>query len=285
LRGVDILGSYGVEVSTSVEGASNVRHFLGLSRFSTSLNFRRIPTISGQTIFGRLFAQLRENKELVLSASIIMRSQKAKLKKEMTMKTVYFLAGVALTILIAGCATIQGSGDVDQGRQALLEGNYKRALGLFQDAEKVDPKYVYGTELKGGVLSFLGRTQYLTGNYTQARQTLEKALSQHRTDNVARLYLGLTQYRLGDQKAALTNIERGMRGMDNWLQYINTNFRYEFGKDWDVDGTIRGGIKSDLAMISSGKIDWPKLVADGEKFGIGIEQEEEYFRDEYARRR
>jgi tetratricopeptide (TPR) repeat protein len=201
------------------------------------------------------------------------------------MKTVHFLAGVSLAILLAGCATIEGAGDVDQGRQALLEGNYKRALGLFQDADQVDPKYVYGTELRGGVLSYLGRTQYLTGNYTQARQTLEKALAQHKSDNVARLYLGLTQYRLGDQKAALTNIERGMRGMDNWLQYINTNFRYEFGKDWDVDGTIRGGIKSDLAMISSGTINWAQLVADGEKVGIGIEQEEEYFRDEYARRR
>jgi tetratricopeptide (TPR) repeat protein len=199
------------------------------------------------------------------------------------MKTVYFLAGLALTILIAACSSIEGAGDVDQGRQALLEGNYKRALGLFQDAENVDPKYVYGTELKGGVLSFLGRTQYLTGNYTQARQTLEKALSQHRTDNVARLYLGLTQYRLGDQKAALTNIERGMQGIYNWLQYINTNFRYEYGKDWDDAGTIRGGIKSNLAMISSGKIDWPQLVSDGEKLGIGIEQEEEIFRDEFAR--
>jgi hypothetical protein len=38
-------------------------------------------------------------------------------------------------------------------------------------------------------------------------------------------------------------------------------------------------------MISSGKIDWPQLVAGGEKLGIGIEQEEEYFRDEYARRK
>ena len=35
------------------------------------------------------------------------------------MKTVYFLAGVSLTILLAGCATIRGSGDVDQGRKHL----------------------------------------------------------------------------------------------------------------------------------------------------------------------
>jgi tetratricopeptide (TPR) repeat protein len=200
------------------------------------------------------------------------------------MKTLYFLAAVSLTILLAGCATIQGSGDVDQGRQALLEGNYQRALGLFQDAEKVDPTYLYGTELREGVSSFLGRTQYLTGNYTQARQTLEKALSRHKSDNVARLYLGLTLYRLGDQKAALTNMQRGMQGIYNFLQYINTNFRYEYGKDWDDAGTIRADIKSNLAMISNDKIDWPQLVAGGERVGLAIEREEEIFRDEFARR-
>ena len=200
------------------------------------------------------------------------------------MKTLYFLAAVSLTILLAGCATIQGSGDVDQGRQALLEGNYQRALGLFQDAEKVDPTYLYGTELREGVSSFLGRTQYLTGNYTQARQTLEKAVSRHKSDNVARLYLGLTLYRLGDQKAALTNMQRGMQGIYNFLQYINTNFRYEYGKDWDDAGTIRADIKSNLAMISNDKIDWPQLVAGGERVGLAIEREEEIFRDEFARR-
>jgi tetratricopeptide (TPR) repeat protein len=199
------------------------------------------------------------------------------------MKTVYFIAALSLTILLGACTTIRGGGDVDQGRQALLEGNYQRALGLFQDADRIDPKYVYGTELRAGVLSYLGRTQYLTGNYTQARQTLEKALSQHKSDNVARLYLGLTLYRLGDQKAGLTNIQRGMQGVSNWLDYINMNFRFEFGKDWDTGGTIRGGIKSDLAMFSSNQINWPLLVADGERLGIGIEQEEEYFRDERSR--
>ena len=199
------------------------------------------------------------------------------------MKTVHFLAGVSLTILLGACATIRGAGDVDQGRQALLEGHYQRALGLFQDADQVDPKYVYGTELTGGVLSYLGRTQYLTGNYTQARQTLEKALSQHKSDNVARLYLGLTLYKLGDQKAGLANIQRGMQGIHNWLQYVNTNFAFEFGKDWDASGNIRGVIKSDLAMISSGNINWPQLVADGERLGMGIEQEEDDFRTQDLR--
>src|SRR5262245_17650723 len=90
------------------------------------------------------------------------------------MKMTHLLAGLSLSVLLAACATTQGRGDVDQGRQSLLEGDYQRALGLFQDAEKVNPTYVYGTELRAGVSSYLGRTQYLTGNYAEARQTLEK---------------------------------------------------------------------------------------------------------------
>ena len=126
--------------------------------------------------------------------------------------------------------------------------------------------------------SYLGRAQYLNGNYAQARQTLEKALSQHKGDNVARLYLGLTLYRLGDQKAALTNIQAGMNGINNFLNYINETFRFSFGKDWDASGGIRSGIKSDLAMISGGNIDWKKLIADGESLGIRIEREPDLVR-------
>ena len=59
---------------------------------------------------------------------------------------------------------------------------------------------------------------------------------------------------LGDREAGLTNIQRGMSGIHNWLDYLNDNFRFEFGQGWDPGGTIRAGIKSDLDMISSGKI-------------------------------
>jgi len=198
---------------------------------------------------------------------------------------IYFLSLLLFSVFLSACAAVRGGGDVDQGRQALLAGNYQTALGYFQQAEQADPNYMYGTELREGVSSFVGRAQYLTGNYAQARQTLQKALSQHRGNNLARLYLGLTLYRLGDQKAALTNIQRGMEGINNWLNYLNTNFSQEFGQGWDPGGTIRAGIKTDLAMISSGKIDWPKLIADGERLGIAVEQEEDNFRVQNVSRR
>jgi hypothetical protein len=75
-----------------------------------------------------------------------------------------------------------------------------------------------------------------------------------------------------------------MNGINNWLNYLNENFRLEFGQGWDPGGTIRAGIKTDLTMISSGKIDWPKLIADGERLGIAVEQEEQNFRVQNLRR-
>jgi hypothetical protein len=85
-------------------------------------------------------------------------------------------------------------------------------------------------------------------------------------------------YRLGDQKAALTNIQRGLTGISNWLDYLSTNFAEEFGQDWDPGGTIRADIRTDLNMISSSQIDWPKLIADGERLGLAIVQAEQNFR-------
>ena len=162
------------------------------------------------------------------------------------MKVIHFLAGLSLTVLLSACAAIRGGGEVDQGRQALLAGNYQAALGYFQQAEQTDPDYMYSAELREGVLSYLGRAQYLTGNYAQARQTLQKNLSRHRSDNLARLYLGLTLYRLGDQKAALTNIQRGMEGINTWLNYLNENFARSLGKA----GTRAGQFGPALKPIS-----------------------------------
>ena len=85
----------------------------------------------------------------------------------------------------------------------------------------MDPNYLYGTDLQEGTLSFLGRAQYLNGDYTRARSTLEKALAQHKDDNVARLYLGLTLARQGETQKSLQDIDAGMKGIHDFLDYHN----------------------------------------------------------------
>jgi tetratricopeptide (TPR) repeat protein len=191
------------------------------------------------------------------------------------MKAIYSLVVLSLSVLLSACATFQTAGEYEAGKQALYTGNYPTALAYFQQAAQANPNAVYGATLRLGILTYVGQTQYLTGRYAEARQTLRKELSQHPSDHVAMLYLGLTEARLGNRQAALGYIENGMRGIAAFLNYITTNFAYSFGQFWDPGGNIRASIKTDLAMISGPNTNWPALIAAGEKLGIRIEEEEE----------
>jgi tetratricopeptide (TPR) repeat protein len=191
------------------------------------------------------------------------------------MKAIYSLVAFSLVVFLSACAIYQSGGQIDAGRQALFVGQNQTALVYFQQAAQADPNAVYGATLRMGIFSFLGQAQYLNKDYAQARQTLQKALLQHPSDHVARLYLGLTEARLGDRQRGLRDIENGMKGIAAFLNYLNNNFAYSFGQFWDPAGTIRASIKTDLAMISGANTDWPQLIAAGERLGIRIEEEED----------
>lgn len=189
----------------------------------------------------------------------------------------YALAVTLLsTVLFSGCAAnFQAGTGVAQGRQALFRGDYQSALNLFQSAAQADPDYIFGSELREGTLSFLGRAQYLNGQLAPARDTLQKALAQHKSDNLARLYLGLTLARLGERQSALRDIEVGMKGISGFLNYITTQFAWSFGKFWDPGGNIRKTIDADLATIARGNLDWTTVISNGEALAMNFEQEED----------
>jgi tetratricopeptide (TPR) repeat protein len=203
-----------------------------------------------------------------------------KRKRQITMRWLHVLACSFLSVCLSACASFQGGGDIAHGRQALIEGNNQAALGYFQAADQVDPTYIYGADLQEGVLSYLGRAQYLTGNYPQARQTLEKALSQHQADNIARLYLGLTLARQRETQKGLQNIDEGMKGIYDFLNYITGTFKFSYGQYWDPGRDIRSAIEKDRAVIASGKIDWPALIADVESIALKMEQEPDQARQQ-----
>ena len=185
--------------------------------------------------------------------------------------------------MLSACASVRGPGDLNAGRHALIDGNYQAAVSDFEAAEQLDPTYIYGGELREGVLSYLGQAQYLTGNYAQARQTLQKALSQHKSDSVGRLYFGLTLHQFGEEKAALQNIKAGIQGIFNFLKYVNSSYALDYGQGWDPGGIIVTRIETALAMIDSGNIDWPKLISDGKFIAIAIEVEDNRFLQEETR--
>jgi tetratricopeptide (TPR) repeat protein len=166
----------------------------------------------------------------------------------------------------------------------LLEGKNEAALGYFYSAARMDPNYVYttGSSPRQSVWSYVGRSEYLTGRLPQARQTLERALSANREEDITRLYLGLTLAREGDRQRALKEIEGGMRGINNWLDHISQAQRFTIGQFWDPDRDIRAAIQTNLAMISGKDFDWQKLTADTEWLGIRMENESDLARRQQA---
>lgn len=175
--------------------------------------------------------------------------------------------------LLSGCASLRTGSEVLAGRQAFLIGNNEAALSYFQSAAQKDPDYVYGTALRQGIWSYVGRSEYATGRLPQAQQALERALSRNKQEDIARLYLGLTLARAGDRPRGLKEIEGGMRGINDWLEYVTEAHRFSFGQFWDTRREIRSAIQGDLAMISGRDLDWQKLIADGEWLGKRIEEE------------
>ena len=200
------------------------------------------------------------------------------------MKTKISLALFSLFVFLAGCTSLQTGGEVQSGRQALLEGRNEVALGYFYSAAQRDPDYIYatGSSPKQGVWSYVGRSEYLTGRFPEARKNLERAIASNRQEDIARLYLGLTLAREGDRQRGLKEIESGMRGINSFLDYINQAQRYSIGQFWDPDRDIRSAIQSDLAMISGKDLDWQRLTANTEWLGIRMEQESDLARRQAA---
>jgi tetratricopeptide (TPR) repeat protein len=189
------------------------------------------------------------------------------------MRAVIPLAFFAIGALVSACTSLEAGGELQSGRRAWFAGDNETALAYFQSAAHKDPNYVYGSVLQQGIWSYVGRAEYAAGQFTPARQSLERALSLNKPEDIARLYLGLTLARSGDSQRGLAEIESGMKGIHSWLEYIANAFRFSFGEFWDPGRNIRAAIESDLAMLSSKDVDWQKLMADGEWLGKRIDEE------------
>ena len=191
----------------------------------------------------------------------------------------------AFLFCISACASLQVGSNVAAGRRAMLAGNNETALAYFQSAAQKDPTYTYGTAYQQGILSYVGRSQYAVGQLPQARQTLEKALSTNKDEDLARIYLGLTLARSGDRQRGLKEIEGGMRGVHEWLDYISEAHRFSFGQYWDPTREIRSAIQGDLATISGREFDLQKLIASSEWIAQKMEEEGDRARDAETRER
>jgi tetratricopeptide (TPR) repeat protein len=132
-----------------------------------------------------------------------------------------------------------------------------------------------------GVWNYVGRAQYHTGKLLEARQSLERALSVYQDDHFARLYLGLTRARSGDSANGVRDIESGLKGLHDWLEYYESSKPFE--AFWDPRREIRSAIEKELKLISANKIDWPQLIPNAEWLGQKFEDEIDQVRRQESR--
>jgi len=201
------------------------------------------------------------------------------------MKSNSLVVALLSMVFLCGCASMKAGSEVAYGRRALLGGDNETALGYFQSALNEDPNYQYGTAYQQGLLSYVGRTEYLTGRLPQARETLQKALAAKKDEDIARIYLGLTLIRTNDREAGLRDVETGMRGIHDWLEWVTEAHRFSFGQFWDPARAIRSAIQSELAMISGRDLDWQRVVTDGEWVAMRMEAEGDKARNDEQRER
>jgi tetratricopeptide (TPR) repeat protein len=192
------------------------------------------------------------------------------------MKSIHYLPLFALLLAgVSGCAT--AGSDINAGRRDLLYGDPNVALVRFQDAAARSPNALYFSALPQGTWTYVGRAYYATGRLPEAREALERAAAQSNDDSLARLYLGLTLAREGDRSRGVAEIETGLKGIYDWLNYTEYRHAYTYGIFWDTNKTIRSAIAEQLATIRGGG-DTRLIIAGGEWVGRNLEEEIEHAR-------
>src|SRR5262249_33954377 len=204
------------------------------------------------------------------------------------MKVAAYSILLALCVFLFGCGTtVQVGGAFQAGRRALLGGDDEAALGFFQTVADSNPNFVFatGSSPRQSIWSYVGRTQYLTDQFSQARQSLERAISGDREENIARLYLGLTLIQLGDRQGGLKEIETGLRGIQSFIDNIARTQGFNIGQFWDPNRDIRNAIQYNLKVIARENINWQQLTANIERIALQMERETDLARRQESRER
>jgi len=178
-------------------------------------------------------------------------------------------AGIWTFVILSGCAAIQVASEVQLGRNALQTGQPQAAIGYLRDATDLDPDYKTPYSIRESVWTYLGRAYYEVGNFPEARQALEKALSIDKDNPLPKLYLGLTLLRSGEQQQGRRETENGLRGINNLLNHLATSPTN--GIYWDPTQQIRSDIQRALGMNEM--IQQSEFITATERVGSQLDEE------------
>ena len=177
--------------------------------------------------------------------------------------------GIWTFVILSGCVAIQVASEVQLGRNALQTGQPQAAIGYLRDAADLDPDYKTPYSIRESVWTYLGRAYYEVGNFPEARQALEKALSIDKDNPLPKLYLGLTLLRSGEQQQGRRETENGLRGINNLLNHLATSPTN--GIYWDPTQQIRSDIQRALGMNEM--IQQSEFITAAERVGSQLDEE------------
>lgn len=193
---------------------------------------------------------------------------------------------VMLLALVWGCddMAFRVGNAVQSGRQALLRRDCVQALPHFEEAARLDPNYVYrSVHFSQGIWSYVGRCQYAAGALTQARQSLELALTKDQGDILARLYLGATLLRSGEDGRGQSELSSALQSLHDWIENLLASRSAE--SYWDPNKQIRSEIKKTLALIAQAGGARAPILASAEWLGAEVDEEIERVRREESQRK
>ena len=168
-------------------------------------------------------------------------------------------------LFVPGCSSV--SSDVQAGRNARQTGRANDAVGYLAQAAAADPNYKIPYRVQVSVLTYLGRAYLETGRDTEARPTLERAVKLDNDDSLAHLYLGIAMLKTGEIERGRKEIEVGLRGIDDTLEYIQADLVSGFY--WDPNMQIR----NDIRKLSASKPDNGQLISESARIGAEFDEE------------
>ena len=146
-------------------------------------------------------------------------------------------------------------------------GNLEKAIGDLESLVQDDPGY-------RDSLTLLGKAYYKKGRYHDSFSILQRALAVNKDDEIAWLFYGLTQIKVGDNEKGLETIKGGLTLLGKAMR--NSNYRDY--PAWDPRGTVRASLNRAVFQALKGLQERENLIQVTEGLLARIDEEEWYQR-------
>jgi tetratricopeptide (TPR) repeat protein len=159
----------------------------------------------------------------------------------------------------AGGKYNEASIELLRGRGGDLDKAIANLEGIVQD----DPSY-------RDSLTLLGKAYYKKARYYDAFAILQRALAVNKDDEIAWLFYGLTQIKVGENEKGLETIRGGLTLLGKAMR--NNNYRDY--PAWDPRGTIRASLNRAVFQALKGLQERENLIQITEQLLTRIDEEE-----------